>query len=54
MDASTAPVIATGAKASTYVPITKQLVLLVNRMTAEMVFMYQLSHLDAKFVYFDG
>jgi len=54
VDASTLPLITAGNRASTFVPIVKQLVLLVNKMTAEMVFMYQLSHLDAKIVYFDG
>ena len=53
-DVSKAPLITTAANASTNIAILRELIALINKEAAEETILYQMSHIDAKVVYFDA
>ena len=53
-DISKAPLITTAANASTNAAILRELISLINKEAAEETILYQMSHIDARVVYFDA
>lgn len=53
-DISKAPLITTAANASTNAAILRELIALINKQAAEETILYQMSHVNARVVYFDA